>query len=238
MKGKEELSFVWLLLEWVFVVVVVVTTFSIGVSIKKTNLLHCWLTSFSFPKYFPDPEKQRLSESSKKVLTMQLFQAVSSAEDTNKLWCTKSQGSQWNFWELDALKEQLSLGCGRRPWASFCSVLSNVSTASVASLELPRPSRLCVFMPLCPSSCSGVWNFTRLSLLGQTEATIKSIKIWITSNRPVTNVVKKCYLLASVHSQSYEWHKGLMGLRNKIKKKNPITPHLSVLGIAVHGCMR
>lgn len=111
MKGKEELSFVWLLLGWgFFVLVVVVTTFSIGVSIKKPNLLHCWLTTFSFPKHFPDPEKQRFSENSKKVLTTQLFQAVSSAEDTNKLWCTKSQGSQWNFWELDALKEQLSLG--------------------------------------------------------------------------------------------------------------------------------
>lgn len=86
----------------------------------------------------------------------------------------------------------------------------------MAFLELPRPSRSPVFMPLRLSSCSGVWTFTRLLLLGQAEVTIKSIKIWITSNRPVTNMVKNViYWHQFTARANQEWHKGLMGLINK-----------------------
>lgn len=142
------------------------------------------------------------------------------------------KGSRWSMKPVGA---GCSLGCGRRPWASFCSAPSNVPTASAAFLELPRPSRPRVFMPLCLSSCSGVWIFTRLLLLGQAEATIEIIKIWITSNSPVTNMVKNViYWHQFIARANQEWHKGLMGLTNK---KYPITPHLSALGIALHGCM-
>lgn len=120
------------------------------------------------------------------VLAAQLFQAVFSALMN---------------WGAQRAKVKL-FDCGRWPWASFCSTRSDGSTASGAFLKLPCPSRLRMFVPLCPSSCWGVWPFTMLLLLGQAETTIKSIKIWITSNRPDTNTVKNRYLLATVHSRS------------------------------------
>lgn len=68
---------------------VVTTSFSIGVLLQTPIYYTADSHHLVSPKYSPDPEKQRLSENYEKILAVQLFQAVFSAEDTNKLWCTE-----------------------------------------------------------------------------------------------------------------------------------------------------
>lgn len=117
-------------------------------------------------------------QKTKPVLAAQLLQAVFSAPIN---------------WEAQRAKVKfLGAGCSEGAavpslWKMTVSILlhspSNRSTASGAFLELPCPSRLQVFVPLCPSSCWGVGTFTVLLLLGQADAATRSIKIWIMSNR-------------------------------------------------------
>jgi len=147
-KGKEELGFC-LVAPGVraFFLLLLLLLLAWGGLLKKPT----YYTADSHHLVFQNISQIHRSKAFRKlqkVLRVQLFHAVSSAEDTNEVGCTKSQGRQRNFWELGAQEEQLSLGYGRQPRAPFCSAPSNVPTASAALLELPRPSRQHVFMPL------------------------------------------------------------------------------------------